>query len=43
MDYDSVSDTSIRVQTENKLKMNIQLLLIMFKNKKYFMPTVKTI
>lgn len=43
MDYDSVSDASIRVQTEDKLKINIQLRLIVFKNKEYIMPTVKTI
>lgn len=43
MDYDSVSDTSIRVQTEDELKINIQMRLIMFKNKEYIMPTVKKI
>lgn len=43
MDYDSVSDASIRVQTEDELKMSMQMRLIMFKNKEYIMPTVKTI
>lgn len=43
MDYDSVSDTSICVQTEDELKMSMQMRLIMFKNKEYIMPTVKTI
>lgn len=43
MDYDSISDTSIRVQTEDELKMSMQMQLIMFKNNEYIMPTVKTI